>query len=441
MKSLIKKLFGGQTLMKFSGTLLVKLLGTAIAFLSQVALTNILGASEYGDFVYIFSWVMTLSLIARLGFDNLTIHLLPKYLIDQKQELIKGLIRFTRLFALVLSLVIGGIYLLSAFYLVETEMWLWTANTIAMLVVLPLIVLAYLNQSLLVALKKTVIANIPILILRHLILTIGVFLVYQFTGTVDVQTAMLINAIAIFLAFAMSFWWISREMKFLSKLKKINMVPREWLRKSLPYTIYGGASFLNRRADILMLGAIALSVDVAVYNVSFQLISFLALGINIVNQIAKPKIVEFFARNDLGKVEAYSVKMALLNFAFTLVASLVLVFLGKPILSIFGPEFEAGYEVVMIFALGRTLSALFGISTVILAMSDYQKLISRLELVFLLLNILLNYLLIPIYGVVGAAIATSIALFLRRLTDYLFCINRFKINVGLFNLKQIISLR
>jgi O-antigen/teichoic acid export membrane protein len=96
-------------------------------------------------------------------------------------------------------------------------------------------------------------------------------------------------------------------------------------------------------------------------------------------------------------------------FSLSLVGTLALLFLGKTILSLFGPEFVAGYPVMVVLSIGLLIRALAGPLQGLLVVTGRQNVAAFALAVTVVINITLNILLIPKYGLMGAAIATSIA--------------------------------
>ena len=80
------------------------------------------------------------------------------------------------------------------------------------------------------------------------------------------------------------------------------------------------------------------------------------------------------------------------------------------ILSFFGDEFILAKFSLLILAFSQAINALSASLGTILNMTGMQKVYGNILLVFLVLNIVLNYLLIPIYGIEGAAIASASSL-------------------------------
>jgi O-antigen/teichoic acid export membrane protein len=99
---------------------------------------------------------------------------------------------------------------------------------------------------------------------------------------------------------------------------------------------------------------------------------------------------------------------ARLIFAATLAFTLVVVALGREILDLFGPEFRAGYIALLILCAGSLVNALAGPVGSLMTMTGQQSTAAVILAVNAAANLVLSAILIPRYGVEGAAVATAV---------------------------------
>jgi O-antigen/teichoic acid export membrane protein len=84
----------------------------------------------------------------------------------------------------------------------------------------------------------------------------------------------------------------------------------------------------------------------------------------------------------------------------------VLCLFPELVLSVSGPSFVAGAGTLIILSLGKFFSSISGSVGTILQMTGLQKYFQNILLLAAAINVVLNYLLIPYYGIEGAAIAS-----------------------------------
>jgi len=164
-------------------------------------------------------------------------------------------------------------------------------------------------------------------------------------------------------------------------------------------------------ADTIILGLMVTSGAVGVYNASARLVTLAVFVVNPINAAFAPRIANLFARGELGLLrEIYTVatnwivRLSLPAFAILLVLP------GSLLGLFFGGAYAAGATVVAILALGQLCNAATGPCGMVINMSGRNRLNLIDNLMVLGLNIVLNVVLIPIWGISGAALAWAISL-------------------------------
>ncbi|OGW13348.1 MAG: hypothetical protein A3G93_07865 [Nitrospinae bacterium RIFCSPLOWO2_12_FULL_45_22] len=180
---------------------------------------------------------------------------------------------------------------------------------------------------------------------------------------------------------------------------------------STPLVFTDFLHFLLSWTDIMMLGMMRASFDVGIYRAASQVPHFLTLILNASNSIYAPVIADLFYQGEkerLGKIFKTTTRWV---FYITLPASLIFIFSAKEIMSIFGTTFVSqGAIVLIILTIAQLINCTTGGVGVTLTMTGKQNMEFGNSATLALLNIFLNTLLIPKYGVIGAAIATTIAI-------------------------------
>ena len=154
-----------------------------------------------------------------------------------------------------------------------------------------------------------------------------------------------------------------------------------------------------------------------------------------VNSIAMPKFAEIFERNDKSLFRNFIKQSTLLVFIFSFPVLILIMLFPSEILQVFGTEFAEGKNTLLILAAGQFFSAFSGSTINILNMCGREKAAQYILIFSSIPNILLNYFLIPVYGIEGAAIATSATLILWNLLAVLVIYRKFGFLTFPFNVK------
>jgi O-antigen/teichoic acid export membrane protein len=164
-----------------------------------------------------------------------------------------------------------------------------------------------------------------------------------------------------------------------------------------------------------MIGFILGTVKSGIYSAASRLANFTSFGLVTMNAIAAPIIAELYAQKKTRELEGI-VKLAVwLTTLFATFLALIMIIWGKEILSVFGNEFISSYDCLIILVLGQVVNSFAGPVGLLMTMTAYQKEAAWIIGSSAALNILMNILFIPLFGIQGAAMATVIAAILWNL--------------------------
>jgi O-antigen/teichoic acid export membrane protein len=176
---------------------------------------------------------------------------------------------------------------------------------------------------------------------------------------------------------------------------------------SLPLVVSNLFGIVAPRSDILAIGAYAASSDVAVYAVASQTAAVLALILSAFDAAIMPTIGGLLAKQEKGRLAGISKAASRWAFTLSFFVFVHLALFGGDILRLFGPTFESGAVCLAILALGHLVGSASVSSTGIVLMSGHSKIIMLNSIVIGVVLIGSNFFLVPRYGIVGAACATS----------------------------------
>jgi len=184
----------------------------------------------------------------------------------------------------------------------------------------------------------------------------------------------------------------------------------ELLRFSAPLVLVIILTQMLFWADIVMLGLLRSASEVAVYSAAARTAFAANMIVAAAGQIFAPTISHLYHRGDLSHLEALYKTVGKWMFLATLPAVMLLLLLSAEVLRLFGPAFVAGKTALMILAVTQLVDAGTGTSSFMLTMSGRTKLMVFNTGVAFVLNVALNALLVPRFGIEGAAAATFLAL-------------------------------
>jgi O-antigen/teichoic acid export membrane protein len=196
---------------------------------------------------------------------------------------------------------------------------------------------------------------------------------------------------------------------------------REYLHFSYPLLFHGIIGLLATWTSTLMIAYFIIDPqEIGSFYVIFKISSFCVIALISLDRAFAPIIGELYYRNareELLKIYRVVTRWALIGAFFVLV---IVTLIGKHILGLFDSSYTIAYIPLIILCVSRVIDASVGSVAYILLMTGHSRIILYNSIFILLINVILNYLLIPLYGIIGAAIATAISYSIKNLMWMLF---------------------
>lgn len=162
--------------------------------------------------------------------------------------------------------------------------------------------------------------------------------------------------------------------------------------------------------DTLFLGSLATAEDVGTYNVATRLVGLAVFVMAPIDTLFAPHFAHLHHVGDRARLHATYAAATNWTLRLSLPAFVLLIVFPRDLLALFGPGFVVGATVTFVLAWGQLVNAATGPCGSLLVMSGANRINMMYNVASLGLNIVLNILLIPPYGIVGAGIAWSVSL-------------------------------
>lgn len=399
----------------------IKVFGLGFSLLTAVVLARVLGPEQYGIYSYVLAIVSILAIPAMFGLPSLIVRETAKAEVKQEWGKMRGLWFWSNSITASLSVAIAIIAAFVLWFNREsfTEMQFLTfAWGIAFI---PLSALAALRGASLRGLRKVIQGQLPEQVLKPA-LFILMLAVVGLTGVAELtaESAMMLNALSAGVAFVFGAWLLLRV-----KPKQLNTTEREFERKAwvasvIPLAMVAGLDILVTETDIVMLGIFRTAEEVGIYRVAMQGGLAAAIGINAANMIIAPHISKFAYSQDIISLEKLAKQSARLAFLIAFSATVVFAIFGEFLLSVvFGEAYLEAYWPLLFLAAGQIVHAGMGAGGIILNMNGYEKGTLIILAAAAICNVILNFIMIPLWGVIGAAVATLISVVFRKIITWL----------------------
>lgn len=194
------------------------------------------------------------------------------------------------------------------------------------------------------------------------------------------------------------------------------MVEQGFLLKStMIFGLTTGMQAIISNTDIVMLGFLSESTDVGHYRIAGTGAGLVVFGLVSVNAVIMPRVVSLVNTGEREALQELVRQSIRLQLGAALAVGAVLVVFGRQMIILFyGVEFAPAYQYLVILVVANLLIAYFGPVDLLLNLSGFERDTLAGIATGALSNIALNFTLIPLYGPLGAAVATGTSILVYR---------------------------
>ncbi len=389
---------------------LVRMGSALLALVSQVLLARWMGSFEFGVYIYVWTWVLMIGALSDVGLSSAARQFIPEYTELKSVDRLRGFLAGSRWLAFALATGIGlggalGVRLLAP--------WL-DHFTIVPLYLACLAIAAYGLVQVQAGIAQSYdwpnLALMPFYIWRQLIITVLMGAAWATGAPTDVVTAMTIAVITTWAVTIVQLALLNRRLS-----GKVPDGPRTyelktWFATSLPIFVVEAFYLLLTYVDILALEHFRSPQDVAVYYAGARLLAIVAFVYFAIAGATTHKFTEYHVAGNRKRLASFFDETVRWTFWPSVATCIAILAFGRPLLSLFGAGFEAGYGVMFILAIGMLSRAAVGPAERLLNMLGERRQCTLVYATAFTINLLLCILLIPGHGIIGAAIATSSAI-------------------------------
>ncbi len=241
-------------------------------------------------------------------------------------------------------------------------------------------------------------------------------LLVSVTGN-DLTTVATCFAVSYGLAILGSIWRANASLP--SSVSESALGWREMLTLCVPLMFIAVMNSVIELSDTLLLGVLRSAGEVSVYYIAAKIAALSTTLLFIINGTIAPDISKRWARQDRAGAFAIVRKYSRFMLALALMILLAIGLLRDYILAVFGPEYRAeGVYPLLVLAIGYFFVLAAGPLGIFMTMTGNHRRYLHNNIAACVINVVLNLILIPRYGVNGACFATAVALAIKNTLLY-----------------------
>ena len=394
----------------------LKFLAALAAFGLNLLIARMLGPEGSGIYYLAFTLVTIAAVIARFGLDNTLIRFIAAAESAGRYARVQGVYRLGFKLTVVISLVLAGVMFASAHW-IATVVFNEAALSLPLQVMslaVPPFALFVIHAQALQGMKRIrdAIATLSV-IAPALMILLSPLLIIQF-GVAGASAAYVMAAV-VTLGFGVWRWRISTN-HHPQEAGRYSI--EELFSSSVPLFWVAIMNLIVAWMPTLMLGVFSTTYEVGLFNAANRTAMLVSFVLVAVNSIAAPKFAELHQQGDLAALRNVVKSSTRLMILAASPALMMFLFFPGAFLHLFGSKFEAAGNFLRIMACGQFVNVATGSVGYLLMMTGNERALRRITIVSASGAIVLCLILIPVYGALGASIATAFVVATQNILYY-----------------------
>ncbi|MBG1232749.1 lipopolysaccharide biosynthesis protein [Aestuariivirga litoralis] len=390
---------------------LSRIVGAAVMFGAQALIAKWLGAESLGQYLQAIAAANLCGGLFPLGYQTIAAYFAAEYSSLGKGHTLRAFMKQTYMQTIGMSVMVllVGLFVLERFFPDNAAI---TFNWPQINLYATGIALAGISGNVLIAMKRPFLGMGVDTILRPLLIAASLGMIF-IPVTHNFHIADMLWFAGISFLFA-AFVYVLIARAAILKLPSTDALPEgersRWWRYALPWTLIGLATDFFFDLDLLLLSNSLSYSDIAVFGVMTRLFSLASFGVSSVYLVSLPDVFAERAKNNNQSFNSSLVKanLAAMGIAVLMVAGIAV--FGPFALSFFGPEFDKGTMPLVILSLALAMRCVFGPAALMLSLHDRPSAALPSVALGLVCLVVGNHLLVPTWGLHGAAWSALIAM-------------------------------
>lgn len=407
--------------------------GLFLTYLLQVCLARWLGETQYGIYAYVFSVTSLLGIFAGLGFPHAILRFIPEYQVSQSWGLLRGIIRLSWWLNVGVSLGVlgGGIGLIWLFNRYHPFIYA-TPLTIG-LCLIPLFSLTLHQRETSMALGDFILAYSPYYVFVPMLTLCSAFVLVGQHWDLSSIDAIILTALVMLVVILGQLLLMRVRLNQAIEPAKPAYAWREWLKVAIVLCLMVGFGLILEQTDTIMVGSLLGAEEAGIYDAAARTSRWIIFILQTIILVAAPEFSRLYQQNDYQGLQQTVTTITVWIFWPSLLIMVGLILFAAQILSLFGSEFVSGYWPLNILVIGQFAGMFCGTAGFLMTMTDRQNQALVVYGTTAGLNVILNSIGIPLFGTIGAAIATMTTLVVWNIWLTVLVIKYLKVNPLIFS--------
>lgn len=421
--------------------LLARVSTAVIGMITIIIIARYYGAEITGILAMVDSFLFLTTIFTVMGINTSILRLIPEHIVKFSPTSAFNVYRKSQCFVIVVSVICGGIFfstsgLIADFFFSKphlSKFFSWAAFFVVFFSIMTLNIQAVRGLKLI-----RTFAFIQLLpsISKLLIL---LFLTVFFFDPYNPIYALLASygIVALISATIM-------QIEFKKRIAPNDIISdmplKDIISISFPMVMTATMSFFTGQIGVFFLGIFRSETEVGYFSIAVKLATLTTFVLNAINSMAAPKFSELFHNGNMEELFYMAKKSTKLIFWTTTPVLISLIIFGKLILKfLFGPEFITAYSSMVFLVIGQFVNSLSGSTSYFMNMTGNHKEFRNIVMGAAAINVGISLILIPSFGIIGAACAGMICIIFWNIGTLIFIKLKYCQSIGYIPLKLNLS--
>lgn len=400
-----------------------RILAIVLGFVINIIIAKVYGSKVLGTLAFAESTLILVTIFTTMGTNTAILRLIPEHLIKYSPSSAYSIYMKIQKMVLSISIVVCIVFFLFSESIAETILSKKHFAYYLMLIAvfIPFKSLLLYNIQALRGLKL-IKEFAAIIVMPHVL---NIALLVSFATFVDGKKDIPILSFLLSIAIAAVIGWVVMNISFKKMLQRTDVIHDERISKiisiSFPMLLTSTMTYITGQSGVIILIIFRSETEVGFYSVAVKLATATSLILASVNSVIAPKLSELFHTEKIEELFYIAQKSTKLIFFLSLPILMFLLIGGRYILStFFGTDFVIAYPALAVLLFGQFINSSSGSTMLFMNMTDRQVLMRNIIFISAILQIGLNFILIPQMGMLGAAIAATFTLAFWNLTTIIY---------------------
>lgn len=390
-------------------SLLIKVATAGLTYAMYVVLSRTMGAEEYGYFAFGLSLATVLAIGASMGQQTAILRYWPEDQVAGRPDKAVEALRSGGALTFIAGAVISVALLLFGAGLGVFDQGPVSHFYAAAALILPMALAEYWSSALR-AQGSVWTALTPRDIFWRLVTPLAVVGLFALGITLSGWEALVLTALV--LAAALGLQYVAAQRRGYEIAPGTAGLGSYWQARGKASRWFLIGTVIDSAAlnmDTIFVGLLLAPVSAGIYFNAFRTAGLLTLFMFAITLVVAPMVAQHYHAGEMRKAQAITALCAWAGFMFSLVVFVGFVVFGTELLALFGPHATEGYWVLILLSVGLMFDAATGPARIVLMMTGHERDYVRIWGAIMLVGLVVELLVIPVWGLVGAAAVNALS--------------------------------